>query len=147
LIKSFLAMVDPSGQEQESTWKGFPPHGTWLERTVKVEPSLHTHELGSTPLPQLGISYFVATLSATSSARNVFPCGQVQVVGLATPPHGFPLFILTMEAGMKVASLVHEHCEGGWPWQGLNSLLSTLLCMTGLLSILLSTFLSDPPSP
>merc|ERR1719449_208213 len=126
LMNCFLSMTVPSEQEQDCTRKGFPPRGTWLGPTLWIEPSLQVQEVGGTPLLHLGTLYSRTTFSATSPALKVFPCGQVQTLGLATPPQGLPSLMDPREVGENTAPLVQVQWVGGWPWQGLSLLLTTL---------------------
>jgi hypothetical protein len=85
------------------------------------------------------------TLRRTSPHLKVAPVEQVQVSGLEPRPHGLPRLRSMKEAGWKSTPLVQTHWLGSSPWQGLRSLLSTRLWMTGLLMMFLTLSWSDLP--
>jgi len=87
-----------------------------------------------------------------SSISKVFPCGQVQVLGRALPPHGSAAPVLSgelmakviTESGSKEAPLVQEQLDGALPLQGFMSLLRILFLIAGLLSIFEIVSIMDP---
>jgi len=89
-----------------------------------------------------------------SSISKVFPCGQVQVLGRALPPHGSAAPVLSgefelmakviTESGSKEAPLVQEQLDGALPLQGFMSLLRILFLIAGLLSIFEIMSIVDP---
>lgn len=89
----------------------------------------------------------------------MFPCGQVQVLGRALPPHGLAAPALSgeliameiTESGSKDAPLVQEQLDAALPLQGFKSLLRILLLIAGFLSIfeimsIMDPWPEDPPS-
>jgi len=91
--------------------------------------------------------YLFATDSATTSALNVAPLGQVQVSGRALPPQGLPWFKSRKLEGWKELPLVQTQLLGSSPGHGLRSLLRIRSCMTGLLMMFLTVSCRLLPPP
>ena len=93
-MKSLMVMMLPLGQVQDlgKALKPMPLHGGPVKVFgLKVEPSRQEQKEGSVPLPQLGRSYLLTTLSARSLILKVFLLGQVQLSGRAFPEQGLVL--------------------------------------------------------